>query len=55
MEAGAEARAEVDIEEERAEQEDRLLLQYEMNKAVEGMIEAERNRELDFLTVRFLH
>ena len=31
-EVRAEARAEVDIEEERAEQEDRLLLHYEMKK-----------------------
>ena len=36
-------------EEEKAEQEDRLLLHYDMNKAAEEMIEAEKNQELELL------
>ena len=49
-EAKAEAKTEVEAEEERVEQEDRLLLRYELNNAVECMIEAERNKELELLT-----
>ena len=36
-------------EEEKAKQEDRLLLHYDMSKAAEEMIEAEKNQELELL------
>ena len=36
-------------EEEKTDDEDRLLLHYDMNKAVEEMIEAEKCQELELL------
>ena len=49
VKAREETEAEITMTEERANQEDRLLLQYNMNRVVEEMIEAERSQELELL------